>query len=77
MDIVLGNVGSEQDETRQPAEADKPNCLKCAFFKITWDPSFPRACEVFGIKSANIPSAEVFAATGRHCPAFKLKEGLK
>jgi len=51
-----------------------PNCLRCAFFKVTWDPAFPRACEMFGFKGQGMPYAEVRRATGRRCPAFKLKE---
>jgi hypothetical protein len=54
-----------------------PNCLKCANFRITWEPAFPRSCLVFGVKSRNLPSLDVFAATGRHCPSFELKLGLK
>ncbi|MDR1929900.1 MAG: hypothetical protein LBQ44_04635 [Treponema sp.] len=54
-----------------------PNCLKCAHFRITWDPAFPRACEVFGFKGQNMPSAEVIRSTGKPCPAFVLKKGLK
>ncbi|MBL8968052.1 MAG: hypothetical protein JNG85_13690 [Spirochaetaceae bacterium] len=54
-----------------------PDCLKCLHFHVTWDPSFPRSCEVFGIKSQRLPSLEVFAATRRHCPAFEEKPGLK
>ncbi|MDR2029341.1 MAG: hypothetical protein LBP93_07380 [Treponema sp.] len=54
-----------------------PDCLKCVYFKITWEPAFPRCCTVFGIKCRNLPSAEVFRATGCHCPSFQLKEGLK
>ena len=54
-----------------------PNCLKCVFFKITWDSTFPRSCEIFSIKCSNLPSYEVFRATGANCPSFRLKEGLK
>ena len=54
-----------------------PNCLKCAFFKVTWDTTFPRACEIFAIKCSGLPSHEVFRATGSNCPSFRLKEGLK
>lgn len=54
-----------------------PDCLKCLHFRVTWEPQFPRSCEVFGIKSRRLPSLEVFGATGRHCPAFELKPGLK
>jgi hypothetical protein len=57
--------------------AKHPNCLKCVYFKVTWDPGFPRSCEAFGIKTNALPEAEVFRITGRHCPAFLLKEGLK
>ena len=54
-----------------------PDCLKCSFFKVSWDPSFPRACTVFGIKCRNMPSAEVYQSTGSHCPSFVLKPGIK
>jgi hypothetical protein len=54
-----------------------PNCLKCIHFRITWEPAFPRSCLVFGIKSVQIPSLEVYSATGRHCPSFEPKPGLK
>ncbi|MBU0928035.1 MAG: hypothetical protein KKA67_09820 [Spirochaetes bacterium] len=54
-----------------------PNCLQCSNFRVTWDADYPRSCSVFGIKTRLMPSAEVFAATGLHCPAFELKPGLK
>jgi hypothetical protein len=54
-----------------------PDCLKCIHFHVSWDPAFPRSCDIFGIKSAALPSAEVFRATGHHCPAFERKAGLK
>jgi hypothetical protein len=54
-----------------------PDCLKCLYFRVTWDPRLPRACDVFGIRCRQMPSAEVFAATGHQCPAFSLKPGLK
>jgi len=53
------------------------NCLKCEHFKITWNNNFPRACTVFEIKTKNMPSVDVFYATGQKCPSFKLKDGLK
>lgn len=54
-----------------------PNCLKCAHFKVSWDPQFPRSCVIFGIKTRFLPSTEVFKATGYHCPSFVLKPGLQ
>jgi hypothetical protein len=54
-----------------------PDCIKCVHFKVTWEPAFPRSCVLFGIKCRNLPSTEVFRATGQHCPAFQQKEGIK
>jgi hypothetical protein len=47
-----------------------PNCLKCAYFKVTWEPEFPRACVMFGFKGKNMPYLEVLRSTGQRCPAF-------
>jgi hypothetical protein len=48
-----------------------PNCLKCRHFQVTWDPKFPRACRVFGIKSKRMPSLVVRENTGYNCPSFE------
>jgi hypothetical protein len=55
----------------------RPNCLACAHFRVTWEPAFPRACNVFGFKTRNLPSVEVYAATGRICPAYEKRAGIK
>lgn len=54
-----------------------PNCLKCVFFAVSWDPSFPRSCSVFGIKSRDLPSMVVYQSTGRHCPSFRESPRLR
>ncbi|HUW69431.1 MAG TPA: hypothetical protein VMX33_04300 [bacterium] len=54
-----------------------PNCLQCVHFKVTWDPQFPRSCTLFDIKTRAMPSMEVYAATGLHCPSFVRKAGLR
>jgi len=65
-------------EEKLPAgPAAAPNCLKCRHYRVSWDPAFPRACGVFGMKSRRLPSIEVFRATGRHCPAFEENPRLK
>ena len=69
------NKTNSTDAPIVPSRA--PNCLKCMFFKVTWDAQFPRACEIFSIKTVQLPSYEVYRATGRNCPSFKLKDGLK
>ncbi|MCL2601424.1 MAG: hypothetical protein FWD91_01275, partial [Treponema sp.] len=55
--------------------ASPPNCLICRHFKITWEPAFPRACLLFGVKCRTLPSAEVFLSTGKHCFSFEPKGG--
>jgi hypothetical protein len=56
---------------------EKPNCLVCAHFRVTWDPAFPRACDFFGFKGRDMPSAEVRRAAGTSCPAFSRKAGIR
>jgi len=54
-----------------------PDCFKCKHFKITWETSYPRSCQVFGVKCQNLPSMEVFLSTGKHCFAFEAKDTFK
>jgi len=54
-----------------------PNCLKCAYYKVSWDPARPHACEVFEIKSRLMPSVEVFNNAGGNCPSYCLKEAFR
>ncbi|MDR1587961.1 MAG: hypothetical protein LBS57_10940 [Treponema sp.] len=63
--------------SQQGSRLHPPNCLKCVYFKVTWDPDFPRSCEIFGIKCRGMPSQEVFRAAGAACPSFRLKKGLR
>jgi hypothetical protein len=71
IDIVIGG------EERRPRVRRAPDCLKCAYFRVSWDAAFPRACEIFELKSREMPSVLVQNATGRTCPAFQLKDGLR
>jgi hypothetical protein len=54
-----------------------PNCLKCAYYKVSWDPALPHSCEIFSIKSRLMPSLEVFRSAGSNCPTFRLKNGVQ
>ena len=53
---------------------EKANCFKCAFFTVTWNPTFPRACKLYGFQSASLPSVEVLKASGEECAGFEKKE---
>jgi hypothetical protein len=49
------------------------DCRKCAHFKITWIKAQPYACKLFGFKSRNLPSVEVFVTSGKECVKFTPK----
>ena len=49
------------------------NCQKCAYYFVTWDPSFPRGCRLYGFKSVLQPSAAVYDATGARCQNYDEK----
>jgi len=57
--------------------ATAPFCLTCRYYHVSWDPRFPRACRVFGIKSRDLPSHVVYRSTGTHCPAYDRNPRLR
>ena len=59
--------------TKAEKKSPLPNCMRCACFKISWDPSLPYSCDVFAIKSRYLPSLEVYRSAGSHCPSFQQK----
>ena len=54
--------------------ANRINCFQCVYFAITWEPRFPRACRLFGFKTAQMPSMAVLRSSGAHCKGFVRKE---
>jgi hypothetical protein len=60
---------------QEPDQRNKPDCWKCVYFKISWDPSKPYACQMMGFKSRMIPSLEVRLADGHDCRGFTPKQG--
>ncbi len=44
---------------------------------ITWQPTHPYSCKVFGFKSKSIPSREVFKNSGEACQLFQKKTVVK
>ncbi|OEH92734.1 hypothetical protein [Bacillus solimangrovi] len=55
----------------------KINCFNCKYFRTTWNPNFPRACQAYGFKGKMMPSDYVFHASGKRCAMFELKKGRK
>ena len=80
---MAGNVGTTNGGNRSgagmrnaganPQEAAAVNCVKCEHYHVTWDPSFPRGCRLFGFKTLLQPSATVYEATGAKCKNYKVK----
>ena len=57
--------------------ADRIDCLHCEHFFVTWNPKFPRACKLYGFKTAQFPSVEVLKASGEECLGFVKKTPKK
>ena len=51
----------------------KANCFACKYFAVTWEPKRPKACKLFGFKSAELPSIAVYKSTGADCMGFEKK----
>ena len=66
--IVYDNlVGQDTPEPK------RPQCVKCAYYMVTWDPARPHGCRAMGFKSKEIPSQLVFKNSGAECRCFKPK----
>jgi hypothetical protein len=52
------------------------NCMQCVHFAVSWDPKLPKACKLFGFKTARMPSVSVFEDSGYACLGFE-KKALK
>jgi hypothetical protein len=59
---------------RMSSPNSQPNCFKCQFFYITYEPSHPYGCRAMSFKSKEIPSTVTYVSSGMVCQMFKLKE---
>ena len=50
-----------------------PNCWKCHYFAVSWDPTKPYACRLMGFKSRVLPAMEVLRTDGTACLGFTVK----
>lgn len=55
------------------APPERPNCMACRHFYVTYEPAFPYGCRALGFKSAQYPAITVFASSGMHCQLFTRK----
>ena len=54
-------------------ETPKINCLRCQYYRVTWDRNFPKGCSLFGFKSQKLPCDFVYEASGVRCDHFMEK----
>lgn len=52
---------------------EKPNCLKCKYYYVTWEKGTPHGCKIYGIKSQNHPTQIVAAAGQGECQGYTPK----
>lgn len=57
-----------------PPASERPNCLACLHFYITYEPSRPYGCKALGFKSLQYPAMVVFTSSGIHCQVFSAKK---
>ncbi|MBU4176265.1 MAG: uracil-DNA glycosylase [Desulfurivibrionaceae bacterium] len=53
--------------------SERPNCLACLHFYVTYEPAHPYGCRALNFKSLQYPSMVVFASSGIHCQVFSAK----
>lgn len=52
----------------------RPNCFKCKFYFVTWDPQNPHGCKAIGFKGKAIPNVTVRKTSGKDCLLFQQKK---
>lgn len=61
--------------SERPAKAGArgPNCWRCQYFGISYDPKLPYLCRLMGFKTKMLPAIEVLRADGQVCQGFSPK----
>ena len=61
--------------TRPRSETERPDCLHCVHYFVTWEADRPRGCKAYEFKSPELPSEVVLASSGEPCQCFERKPG--
>ena len=70
--IAASRAGSEKGKVNRDSRDNvTPPCVRCAFFYVTWDRTFPYGCRRFGFKTRSVPSQEVLRSSGAPCAFFR------
>lgn len=57
--------------------AEKPICIKCRHYYITWDKVFPYGCRAMNFKSRQMPYLAVWESSGADCLSFAPKQPVE
>ncbi|MEQ1893410.1 MAG: hypothetical protein ABL998_12760 [Planctomycetota bacterium] len=55
------------------APDQRPDCLRCRSFFVTYDPARPYGCRAFGFRSLRLPRDEVRLSSGNECHLYEKK----
>ncbi|MDD0852745.1 hypothetical protein HBN50_06535 [Halobacteriovorax sp. GB3] len=53
------------------------SCMKCKYYKSTYDPRSPRGCRFYGFETASIPSMVIKRETGSECMAYEKRANAR
>lgn len=53
---------------------ERIDCRRCTHYYVTWDPTNPMGCRLFGFKSKQMPSEVVKKSSGETCKGFEPKK---
>ncbi len=58
-----------------PDRAERPDCLHCEHYFVTWEVHQPRGCRAYAFKASEMPSDVVFRSSGEPCQLYARKAG--
>lgn len=58
----------------QSSAKERPNCLHCKHYVVTWESDQPRGCRAYEFKTTEMPSDVVRASSGEPCQLFEAKK---
>ncbi|HEB88023.1 MAG TPA: uracil-DNA glycosylase [Deltaproteobacteria bacterium] len=56
---------------------DRPDCLHCIHYFVTWQADQPRGCRAYEFRSARLPSDVVLESSGETCRFFQRKPAAR
>ncbi len=68
---ALESRGRSVEGQREMAASERPNCMQCRHFFITWLGDFPRGCRAYRFRSPEYPSIVVLRESGLGCQLFE------